>query len=164
MLGRIALALLAAATLCAVIRGWDPPFPLSHGLHAAARHRGHGAPSQRPTRRPPQAAQQRARDQARYVYVQDAEPLVQLRAKLRNTLVELTTAPTLDKLDPKIWKDFQAAAGRWGEAARRQAIRQSRRSSSASFARRFTPQERLDRVEKAAGRGFCPLRAARPVG
>lgn len=54
-----------------------------------------------------QLARDRARQQARYVYEQDPEPLVQLRSKLINTLVEIGNAPTLEALDDEIWEEFQ---------------------------------------------------------
>ncbi len=124
-------------TLCAVIRGWDPPFPYRTG-YTPLRDIVAAVAFTKADPVATQAAQQRARDQARHVYVQDAKPLVQLRAKLRNTLVELTTAPTLDKLDPKIWKDFQVLpADGVTPPTPSNSPPSSRRSSSASSARRL---------------------------
>ena len=160
VLGRIGLALLAAVAMCAVIRGWDPPFPYRTG-YTPPRDIVAAVAFTKADPVATEAAQQRARSQSRYVYVQDAEPLVQLRAKLRNTLVELTAAPTLDKLDPKIWKEFQTRRGR--AAPSRPAAKQQEEQFR-QFRAAFTPQERLDRVEQGRGRGLRPLRGARPVG
>ena len=135
VLGRIGLALLAAVATCAVIHGWDPPFPYRTG-YSPPRNIVATVPFTKADPAATAVAQQRARDQTRYVYVQDAEPLVQLRAKLRNTLVELTAAPTLDKLDPKIWKDFQPPLAE----GRSRRTPSSRRSSSASSARPLRPK------------------------
>ena len=154
VLGRIALALLAAVIICSVIRGWDPPFSLSHRLYAAARHRGHGAVHKgRPgghagraaTGPQPGHATSTCRTPSRWC---------SLRAKLRNTLVELTAAPTLDKLDPKIWKEFQPPPPDGSCAAERA---KEREEQFRKFRAAFTPQESLDRVEKAMAEVFAPF-------
>ena len=116
VLGRIGLALLAAVATCAVIHGWDPPFAYRTG-YSPPRNIVATVPFTKADPAATAVAQQRARDQTRYVYVQDAEPLVQLRAKLRNTLAVLTAAPTLDKLDPEDLEGFSAPLGRRRQAA-----------------------------------------------
>ncbi len=128
VLGRIGLALLAAATMCVVIHGWDPPFPYRTG-YTPSRDIVASVAFTKADPEATAAARERARSQTPYVYAQDAEPLVQLRARLRNTLTELTAAPTLDKLDPAIWKSFQIPAD--ASQCRR---RRRRRSSSSNFA------------------------------
>jgi putative nucleotidyltransferase with HDIG domain len=157
VLGRIALALLAATTLCAVIHGWEPPFPYRTGSTPLRDI----VASVAFTKADPvatQAAQQRARDQARHVYIQDAKPLVQLRAKLRNTLVELTAAATLDKLDPKIWKDFQVLpADGVTLSTAKQPTAEQQAEQFRLFRAALTPQDRLDRVEKAVAEAFVPF-------
>lgn len=152
VMGRVALALLAAVVLCITIHGWSPPFSYRTGyvppLDIVA--------SVAFTKADPvatAAAQQRARSQARYVYMQDAEALVQLRAKLLNTLIELTAAPTLDKLDPKTWKDFQPPLV---EGAKPPTAKQQE-EQFLEFKTAFMPQERLDRVEKSLAEVFAPF-------
>ena len=152
VLGRIALALLAAVATCSVIHGWDPPFSYRTG-YTPPRNIVAAVPFTEPAPAATAAAQERARNQARYVYVLDAEPLVQLRAKLRNTLVELTAAPTLDKLDPKIWKDFQPPLA---EGAKPPEAKQQEEQFR-EFRAAFTPQERLKRVEGAVAEVFAPF-------
>lgn len=150
VLGRIGLAMLAAITTCVVIHGWQPPFPYRTG-YTPSRDIIAAVPFTKTDPVATAAAQQKARSQARYVYIQDAEPLVQLRAKLRNTLVEVTSAETLDKLEPATWKEFQPplADGAKPPSAKRQA------EQFHEFREAFTPQERLDRVEKALAEVFA---------
>ncbi len=134
VLGRIALALLAAAAICVVIHGWDPPFwyrtgytpPRDIVATVAFTRADHVATQARSNRRRIQ------RDTCTY---RIAEPLAQLRAKLRNTLVELTAAPTLDKLDPKICARSSSCRRPTGRTGRRP--RNSRSSSE-----RFAPPSR----------------------
>ncbi|MBU4399372.1 MAG: HDIG domain-containing protein, partial [Planctomycetes bacterium] len=155
VLGRIALALLAAATICTVIRGWDPPDPrfVFRAGYTPPRDIVTTVSFTKSDPVATQAARERARGQARYVYVQDVEPLVQLRAQLRNTLAELTAAASLDELDPKIWKEFQlpppeGAASPSAEEQKEQFLK---------FREAFTPQKTLDRVEKAIAEVFAPF-------
>ena len=116
-LARIGLVFLAAVAMCVVIEGWDPPFAYRTG-YTPSRNIVARVPFTNPNPEATELAQQRARSQVRYVYAQDAEPLVQLRARLRNTIVELTAAATLKDVDPQIWKEFQLPAPA-GEAAKR---------------------------------------------
>ena len=157
VLGRIALALLAAITLCALIHGWEPPFPYRSGQTPLR----DVVASVAFTKFDPvatQVAQQQARDQARHVYVQDAKPLVQLRAKLRNTLVELSAVATLDKVDPKVWKDFQSLpADSLALPGAKQFTAQQQAERFRKFRAALTPQDRLDCVEKAVAEVFAPF-------
>ena len=109
ILARVGLILLGSAAMCIVIEGWNPPFEYrtgytpSHNLVARA---AFSSPNPEATK----LAQLRARSQAQYVYEQDAAPLVQLRARLRNTILEITSATTLADVNPESWKDFQLPA------------------------------------------------------
>jgi cyclic-di-AMP phosphodiesterase PgpH len=106
ILVRIGLLLLASVAMCFVIEGWNPPFEYRTGYTPAhilvAR-----VPFNNPNPEATKLAQLRARSQVRYVYVQDSAPLVQLRARLRNTILEITAASALKDLDQGIWKDFR---------------------------------------------------------
>ncbi len=152
VLGRIGLALLAAAVVCSVIRGWDPPDPrfVYHVGYIPPRDIVATVPFTKPDPVATQAARDRARGQARYVYKQDAEPLIQLQAQLRNTLVELIGAESLDELDPEIWKDFSlpVAEGAQPPSA------EERRARFLEFRDAFTPQKKLDRVVRAVAEAF----------
>ncbi len=152
VLGRIGLALLAAVTLCSIIHAWNPPFAFRTGyvpprdIVATVKFNKYDPSAT-------ELARQKARAMARCVYALDAEPLVQLRGRLRATLAELTTAPTLDKLNPKIWKEFQLPAAK--DAAPPTAKQQQ--EEFLKFRSAFTPKESLDRVENAIVEVFAPL-------
>ncbi|MBN1393829.1 MAG: HDIG domain-containing protein, partial [Pirellulales bacterium] len=155
VLGRIALALLAAAVICVVIRGWDPPDP-RHRLHAGyvpPRDIVAAVPFTKADPVATAAARERARSEALYVYEQDAEPLIRLHAQLRNTLAELTAAASLDKLDPIIWQQFQPPSG---EGAKPPSA-EERKKQFLEFREAFTPQEKLDKVANAVAEVFAPF-------
>jgi membrane-associated HD superfamily phosphohydrolase len=149
VLGRIALAFFAAIAMCAVIHGWNPPFPYRLG-YVPARDIVATVAFTKSDPVATEAAQERARNQTRYVYRQDAQLLVQLRAKLRNTLSELASASTLDKLDPEIWRSFKIPAAQAKPLSAKQQEDRFR-----EFRDAFVPQERLDRVEKALAEVFA---------
>ncbi|MCE5269352.1 MAG: HDIG domain-containing protein [Planctomycetaceae bacterium] len=154
MLGRIALALLAALSVCVVIRAWDPPFAYRAG-YTPRRNIVSAVAFTKPDPAATQAAQERARSQARYVYAQDAEPLVQLRAALRNTLMEVAAAPTLEKLeklDPKMWPEFQLDS----EKGKRSNVKEQQEAFQ-RFRKAVSPQESLDRVDNAVKEVFIPF-------
>ena len=52
---------------------------------------------------------------SRYVYDQDKDPLIQLRAALQNRVVIVAGAKSLSELDKKGWQEFfpTAASGAW---------------------------------------------------
>ncbi len=103
---RVGLCLLAAVTILIGTAGWQPPFRFRTGQvpqRDIVARTNFAVPDLNKT----QLARDRARQQSRYVYEQDAEPLVQLRSKLINTIVEIGNAPTLEALDPELWQDFQ---------------------------------------------------------
>ena len=105
VLGRIGMALLAAVVLCLVVRGWEPPFPYRTGYTP-----GHDILARVPfsvsVPDATNAALERQRSLVRTIYVQDPLPLVELRAQLRNTLVELASKSELSEVDPKLWQQF----------------------------------------------------------
>jgi len=152
VLGRVGLALLAAVAMCAVIHGWNPPFAYRTG-YAPLRDIVATVPFTKDDPGATEAEREKARSQALYVYRQDAEPLVQLRAKLRNTLAELINAASLKELNPKTWKAFEIAPVK--EAAPLSIKEQG--EQFLKFRAAFTPQESLDRVEKAIAEVFAPF-------
>ena len=152
VMARVGLALLAAAAIAVVIRAWYPPFAYRAG-YTPPRDITATVKFTRLDEAATQAARLKAKSQARYVYAQDAESLVQLRALLRNTLVEVTAARTLDKLDPKIWREFQPPAVEKTSPP----TAKERQKQFLDFRAAFTPQESLDRVEKALAEVFAPF-------
>jgi hypothetical protein len=97
VIGRIFLALLASIAMCMVIHGWDPPFTYRTGF-VPSRDIIARVPFNRQDPVATMAAQEKAKSQVRYIYEQDDQPLKKLRAQLLNTVIQLTTAPTLDRL------------------------------------------------------------------
>jgi cyclic-di-AMP phosphodiesterase PgpH len=154
VLGRVALALVAALITCAVIRGWDPPFEYRAG-YAPPRDIVARVAFNRPDPVAKQAAEERARSQARFVYVQDAQPLAQLRAQLRNTLTEIAAAPTLDKLDAKVWRQFQLPTG--DRSGPKEPSAKEQAELFRQFRAALTPQASLDGIERAVAEVFAPF-------
>jgi len=149
VLGRIGLAALASLAICAVIRGWNPPFAYRTG-YTPPRDIAAAVRVTKVDLVATESAREQARAQARYVYAQDAEPLVQLRAELRNKLMELTAAASLDQADPALWNDFQIDADKLPTA-------KPPEERFREFREAFAPQERLDRVVEALEEAFAPF-------
>jgi len=104
---RIALGVAAAVVLCVVMRGWDPPFVYRAG-HVPQRDVTARVSFEAPSLAETDAARDRARRQARPVYVRDPQPLDELVAALEFALEEVVAAESLAALDPRVWADFRA--------------------------------------------------------
>ena len=134
VLGRIGLALVAAAAICCVIRAWDPPFSYRIG-HVPMRNIVARVEF---TQVDPDATrddQQKARNGVRYIFVQDPKPLEHLRASLYNTVAAVDRGADADRVEPGVVAEVPAAAGRRRRGA---ADTQPRRRKSSNF-RRFGP-------------------------
>jgi len=110
VLGRIGMALFAAALLTALIQAWDLPFSYRIGF-VPQRDVVARVPFTKPDPAATLLAQQRALRQVPYVFSNDAEPLIQLQAALRNAVAEVTAADSLAEVDPKLWKAFALPEG-----------------------------------------------------
>ncbi|MBN2476582.1 MAG: HDIG domain-containing protein [Pirellulales bacterium] len=102
VLGRIGLALLATLAIGAVIRAWDPPFAFRPG-YVPLRNVVATVPFSREDSRATEADRDRARSRVLYLYVQDPEPLRQLRAELVTTVAAILSGDG----KPTLWDDFQ---------------------------------------------------------
>jgi len=106
---RLGLCAVAACALCLVAKCWDPPFRRRIGetpprnLVARVDFEQLDAEATRDARR-------RARQSAAGVYLQDAKPLEQLRAQVRNELVKLVAASSLAEADQDLWESFATPA------------------------------------------------------
>jgi hypothetical protein len=100
---RIALSLLTAMLLCAVLRGWDPPF-----TYRAGYARSHDIVARVPFEMIDAAATERDRDRARrqvrYVYTHNPEPLTRLPAELRDRVARVLEA---QQYSEQLWAEFQ---------------------------------------------------------
>jgi putative nucleotidyltransferase with HDIG domain len=102
---RLGMCALVAIVLWTFTRGWDPPF--SYRLDDVVRRAIVARVDFQEF--DPDATDQnrlRARRDTPAEYVQDPEPLVQLRAKLRTELGALLSAKTLAEADPAAWAKF----------------------------------------------------------
>ena len=76
---------------------------------------------------------------------------MQLRGQLRTALVELTAAPTFDKLDPKLWQEFQPPLAEGAAPP----TEKEQEEQFRKFRAAFTPQESLDRAAAAIAKVFA---------
>jgi cyclic-di-AMP phosphodiesterase PgpH len=146
---RLGLILLASVAMCVVIDGWNPPFGYrigytpSHNIVARAPFTNQNLDATN-------LAKLRARGHVRYVYVQDPAPLVQLRAILRNKVVELTSAATLKDADIKTWQEFQLpAAGKPGSDEKTPEEAKTPEEQFEEFRSALAGQEKIEKLELA---------------
>lgn len=103
---RLGLCLLTAAAIWLVTGSWGPPFGYQQG-HVPPRDIVARVEFREFDQRATEDARERARSQVRYVYVNDVEPLAQLRAALQRRIVEITSAETIAELDSGVWAEFE---------------------------------------------------------
>jgi hypothetical protein len=103
---RLGLCAIAALFLWVFTRGWDPPF--SFRLEDVVRRPIVARIDfKQPDPDTTEQNRERARKETPAEYIQDPEPLVQLRAKLRTDISGLLAAKTLAEVDPALWAEFQ---------------------------------------------------------
>ena len=104
---RIALCLVSALALCAVVRGWDPPFTYRVGYS-----RSHDVVARVPFERvdpnATETARNSARRQVRYVYRNNPQPLRDLAGLLHGAVAKVLEAKGYADRDPQLWAEFQA--------------------------------------------------------
>jgi putative nucleotidyltransferase with HDIG domain len=151
---RIGLVLVAAAAMCVVIEGWNPPFPYHTG-YTPSRNIVARAPFSNPNPDATKLAKARARAQVPYVYSQDAAPLVQLRARLRNTILEITSAASLKDVDPQTWKEFQLPAPA-GQASAEGKQEKTPEEQFQEFRDALAGKEKIEQFEQELAAVFAP--------
>ena len=112
VLGRVGVAFFAAAVMTCVVTGWDPPF-VFHVGGVPPRDIISRVEFKKANPEKTIIAREQAANQEPYVYVQDPQPLVELRKDLRNQVAQLTAAESLAKADDKIlaiWTEFEGGA------------------------------------------------------
>ncbi len=107
VLGRLGLCVVTALLLWCVTGGWAPPLGFRAG-YVPTRDITARVDFTRKDPQATQAAQDKARRNVNCVYEQDPEPLVQLNAKLVNSVVQLLGAKTYEQADHKAWLEFFA--------------------------------------------------------
>jgi len=145
MLLRIGLALVAAVAVCAFIQGWDPPIHWHTGM-VPSRYVTSRVEFKQENKEDTERAQRAARDETKAVFKYDKTPLVQLRAKLRTTIADLTKAETLSPL----WEEFQPQ----GVAAPKPEQKLARFQE---FRKALTGKDKLDQLDHAVADAFASL-------
>ena len=103
---RLALCTVAALVLWAFTKGWDPPFTYTEG-EIPQRDIIARIDFDQPDKEATEKLRQKERELAMAVYDQDPQPIVQLRAQLRNQITKLLSAETLADVDQELWSEFQ---------------------------------------------------------
>jgi putative nucleotidyltransferase with HDIG domain len=156
VLGRAAMALAASAAICVIIRAWDPPFSwrINHvpGRYVTAR-----VPFRQEDLTATEVARQRARSNVRYVFAQDPQPLVRLRAKLRTTVAELTKAETLTDSSRALWREFRLAEEKTEDKTAPRVDTAAEKAAFAEFRKALVGKENLDLLERIVADAFGPL-------
>ncbi len=149
---RLALCALAALFLWAFTHGWDPPFHYQLGempdRNVVAR-----IDFAQPDPLATADARDRARRLAVAVYDQDPEPLIQLRAQLRNEISSLLTAESLEEVNQELWQSFQAPLA----AGTPDPTDQQRAEQFQRFREAFTEENALDTFHEKMGQVMAPL-------
>ncbi len=152
VLGRIALALVAAAAICLAIHAWDPPFAYRIG-HVPMHDIVAGVHFTQDDPAATSAARQQARNEVRSIFTQDRKPLERLRASLYNTVVdELIATTRLTKSNKALWGEFQppVPAGTAGP-------RRSEEQQFQAFRAALTGPENLARFKQGLADALAPF-------
>ena len=149
---RVGLAAAAAAVLVAVIRGWDPPMPFRTG-HTPAFDIVARTTFEMADPVATAAGRAAARNEVRLVYAHDPAPLKRLRDSLRNVLMEVAAAPTLDEVDPRLWAAFQPPP----ESGELVADEARHRARFAEFREALAGEENIARIDEAVAEALQPF-------
>ncbi len=149
---RIGLCLIAAVFLWVVTSSWAPPFSFRSGfvperdIMARVEFKKFDPDATHDARR-------RAENQVTFVYSQDPSALVQLRGALRNQLVEISNAPTLEALKSDVWKEFAAPPMPNVEAP----TKAEQEADYEQIHNAVADKEKQEKVFKAIDSAFAPL-------
>ena len=99
-------------------------------------------------------AQRKAREETKAVFKQDKTPLVQLRAKLRTTIADLTKAETLtDPQTRTLWEEFQPPLEKGAAPPKPQ----EELASFQEFRKALAGKDNLDQLDQAVAEAFASL-------
>ncbi|MBI1901934.1 MAG: HDIG domain-containing protein [Planctomycetia bacterium] len=148
----LVLALTAALGIWAAAQPWVAPFPYRAGdvppRDIVARV-AFSLPAEQQTR----DAQRLARLQARAVYQNNPEAIIQLRSRLVNTVVELTGAATLQDLNMDVWREFLPATPEGAMTPTREELE----VRFERFRSTFSGEGQPSKFEAALAQVFAPL-------
>jgi putative nucleotidyltransferase with HDIG domain len=115
VLFKLSMCLLTAVALWAITGSWRPSLGYRTGYTPRR-----AIVAQVAFRKADEAATREAKDRARrrvrHVYENDPEPLIQLRAQLKNRITSVLAAKSLDELDRAVWQEFFAPTPLGGQA------------------------------------------------
>ena len=152
VLGRVALALVAAAAVCVIIRAWDPPMHWRSGI-APVRYVTSRVNFKQEDLPATEVARQNARREVKYIFSQDPQPLVRLRAMLRTTIAELMKSETLTDSARLLWREFEAPLGK-GAAPRTPQVEETQFQE---FRKELAGKDTLDRLERGVADALSPF-------
>jgi putative nucleotidyltransferase with HDIG domain len=171
----MALALAAAAAVCAIIQAWDPPIHWRTGM-VPTRYVTARVEFKQENKIETEQARLKAREETKAVFIQDVKPLEQLRADLRNTIAELTKTETLTKTAIPLWKEFQTPAEKDAKEPKPQAekdakepkpetekdARESKHRAEVAafqeFRKALAGKENLKQLDDTVTEAFAPLK------
>ncbi|QDV72024.1 HD family phosphohydrolase [Botrimarina mediterranea] len=102
---RLAIAAVTAALLVVLVRGWEPPRDFALG-EIPSRDLTARVEFKQLDDRATRDARNRARRFAQAVYDNDPAPLAQLVAQVRNEVLQLASAESLEKVDQSLWSQY----------------------------------------------------------
>jgi putative nucleotidyltransferase with HDIG domain len=153
VLVRLALCFLAAAALWLVSGAGVPPFPYRENevpLRDITARIAFSRPDQGATDR----ARALARERVLSIYENDPDPLVQLQAKLRNTLDNMLAATTLMDLGLELWSQFSPPPPAGVEPP----TREKQEEDFERFRANFTGEEKLTKFQADLDLALAPFR------
>jgi putative nucleotidyltransferase with HDIG domain len=152
VLGRMALAFLAAVAVCVMIRAWNPPLRFRLGF-ATQRNVTARVAFEQENVNATTTARLRARGEVRYVFSQNPKPLEQLRDGLLTTVAELTKSETLTEANGPLWEKFRLPA----PEGQKTPTREQAEAQFLTFRKAVAGKENRSRFERAVTDAFAPF-------
>lgn len=103
---RLGICVLAIVAMWAIVRGWHPPFGYRTN-YTPPRSLTARVDFQQPDNEKTRRLREEAERAVTPIFVNNAAPLVKLRAELRDRLNELANAESLDKVKTGLWSEFE---------------------------------------------------------
>ena len=149
---RVGLAVAAAVAMCLAIRSWEPPFSYREDFSPLrdidARYSFEVVDPVAT-----ELARRRARQQAKSVFSNDPEPLVQLQASLHATLLEIA-AHDYANLDASVWQEFSSPA----DKAENQPDKAKAKEEFEKFKKEVSGEKQLARIDAAVAAALDPYK------
>jgi putative nucleotidyltransferase with HDIG domain len=149
---RLGLCVLSAVFLWAVVQAWAPPFPFRAG-YVPVRDLMARVDFKKSDPVTTQKEKDKAANKARFVYQQDATPVIQLRGALRGRLDEIASAATVQDLKPGVWQEFSAPAAPNVEPL----TPEQQEVEFQPVHEAVSDKDKLDKVERAVAAAFAPI-------